>query len=87
MICSDDIPSDFSKKTTTGATNGARTAYGDRALTWDHPCCSGVPVVQSLLFANALWVIVCILLFLLTIVLSVLQYTASNYPLRLFKII
>jgi hypothetical protein len=52
-----------------------------RALTWDHPCCSGVPVVQSLLFANALWVIVCILLFLLTIVLSVLRFTASDYSL------
>ena len=75
----------FDKRNTTGATSGAGTSYPSVAPEFTTIFCGG-HVTQSLVvfavFCRSLFFFV---IFLLTNALSALQFTASNYPLAIFK--
>jgi hypothetical protein len=74
----------FCNKSYTSATCGAGTAYPSGASEFSG--FSGVPVALSLVFC-AMCCRLLFVLFLLTIVLSVLlRFTASDYPFDIFKL-
>ena len=69
---------------TTSTTSGAEIAYPYGAPEFT-PDFSGVPVPQSLVLCVC-FVDICLSFVLLAIVLSVLRFTDSDYPLGIFKL-